>query len=395
MCHYSAQKPMGRPRKARSSAQPPPSMPVTQDWQEPPQADVVVDSAMDIDLGLDVDPNLQLPLFLDFLGPDFISNQPLDPMYIGGPPAGTGKGLPEACPMMLDINFDPPPPPTPPSTASPSTPLDLTGTPKPVPNTLLCSCLANIYLALDSLNRLPDDLPKAIRIARSAAKTAHDALQCQSCCPPLPQSNEAAAAAAAPYAPTVSISAHQTTMLLGTLIPTIANAYHRILALVDAETARAAAAQTTMLFSLSDIGGFWLAATHGSSGAAVSSSCPLNAAAYENMTLDPSTWRLSVRAVLKVDVYGVQCSRQSADAAATMSLTQLGLRDLVARMDDISRTRHAELDALMEAGVLREEESGGFMRVRHTRSLEAEGRSHLCRNIIATAKEAVDSLVIP
>lgn len=388
---------------------------IAQDWPGHTQVDVAGDGVTDLDLGLDmnqndqatnpslIDPSLhagdilsdELPDFLDFLGPDFISTQPLDPMQISETP--TEEGLSEAHPWQFNINFDPPRPPTPPSSSSPSTPPKLTNTPSPMPAGPPCSCLANLYLSLDALSRLSDILPDAIRTARAAAKTAYDAMHCEICCPPLShqlQSHEA------PVIATATISGHQTTMLLGTLIPTIANAYHRILALVDAETARASAAQTTIPFSLSEIGGFWMAAAHGmgrSDGKQMSPTCPLGAGAYENMVLDPPTWRLSVRAVLKVDVYGVQCSRQSSDSAAAITISQVGLRDLVARMDETSKARHAEVDALIEAGGMMDQgvDLGGFIKVKHTKSLEAEGRSHLCRNIITMAKEAVDSLVIP
>lgn len=193
--------------------------------------------------------------------------------------------------------------------------------------------------------------------------------------------------------------AFQNTMVLCALVPSIAEAYHRILALVDAEAARAAAARARVPFSLSHYGGLW---------GVEAQSCGLagggGPAVYEDRLLEPGQWRLAVRALLRVDVYGFNCDGDSGGGLTAPApppgpgpgagCSQVGLRALVAQMEERSRARHEEIDAMIDAGLVVPRTAAG-LQPRHTRSLEVEGKQPPCRYMIGMAREAVESLVIP
>lgn len=379
-------------------------------------------AAMDVDLdilnpnshtdpdlvGIDVD-------FLHFVGSDFTSALPFEPPKLP-PPCDPVVRPREHEISRMDFDFDShllgPQVPTPnndpgngwpssslsflnPSSSSqsqgPTTPSNLQRLPPPTPTPppppasppTTCSCLATLYLSLDSLARLPASLHSALRAARAASRAAHDTMRCPACCATPPPSREAP----------VRLSGFQNMMVLGALLPSIADAYHRILALVDAETARAVRARAGgMPFSLGQLGGLW--GSGGDGGADVA--CGAAAAAYEGRTLPPAEWRLTLRALLKVDVYGFD-GREGGPAGKGAGgstgrrpgFRRLGLRDLVAQMDERSRARHAEIDALIDAGVP-PPRGPGLMRAAHT----GEGREPPCRRIVAMAREAVESLVI-
>ncbi|KAF3764841.1 hypothetical protein M406DRAFT_258882 [Cryphonectria parasitica EP155] len=412
ICHYSAQKPMGRPRKRPTiqSVNEPPAIPVTTQGddvmipsctaQSGPMEDagpIIIDQNPMIDPLLDTDvTDLSL---LDLLGPHFVSNEPLEESR--PPPADLSA---QRAMWDFDISFDPhyPPPPSaggnstsvPSSIDTPS--LSSQGATPPEPHPIdpalsstyastaatlppssdhslqppTCSCLANLYLALDSVSRLPTEIMPALRVARSAARAAHDTIQCQVCSPPLEK---------AMVAP---LSTFQNMMIVGALIPSIADAYHRILTMVDAETTRAIATHTDLRFSLAEHGGMW-AAFH-ETGCAT-------ADLYENQVMSPATWRLTVRALLKIDVYGVECKNTKPGG---FEYRQMGLRDLVSQMDEKSIRRHADIDAMVEAGLA--PPTGLCGRPAHySVPRDGGGQEPQCRKIIAIARHAVEGLVIP
>lgn len=242
-----------------------------------------------------------------------------------------------------------------------------------------CSCLADLYLALDSIARLPTQVVPALRTARTAAHTANNTIRCELCCPPIHKSMKLAP------------SAFQNTMLLGALLPSIADAYYRILELIDAEATRAIATHTQLTFNLAEYGGTWgeLSRSAGGNNRTV-------VAHDETKVMDPAAWRRSVRSLLKIDVYGVNNNNTSLDNShggekaitTTASFHQIGLRDLVAEMDEKSRGRHAEIDALIEAGLSAPTGLGG-LQASHSR-----GKEPHCRHVVELAREAVDNLHI-
>lgn len=239
-----------------------------------------------------------------------------------------------------------------------------------------CSCLADLYLALDSIARLPTQVVPALRTARTAAHTAHNTIRCEVCCPPIHKSMKLAP------------SAFQNTMLLGALLPSIADAYYRTLELIDAEATRAIATHTHLTFNLAEYGGTWGELSNLGSGG------NKNLAAHdETKVMDPAAWRRSVRSLLKIDVYGVNNNdndnnNNSHGETATVRFHHIGLRDLVAEMDEKSRGRHAEIDALIEAGLSPPTGLNG-LQASHSR-----GKEPHCRHVVELAREAVDNLHI-
>lgn len=106
-----------------------------------------------------------------------------------------------------------------------------------------CSCLASMYLALSSLQQLPTDIVVALKTVRTAAQTAASCIWCPICGYVMFEN------------PNPPIESFQNTMLLGTLLPIIANAYQRLLVMIDDETNAAEVAGTTKPFRFQDYGG--------------------------------------------------------------------------------------------------------------------------------------------
>src|SRR5262249_32547788 len=110
-----------------------------------------------------------------------------------------------------------------------------------------CPCLANLYLALDGLQRLPTDVPGAMRATRYAARVAHDTMLCPSCSIPLvadPGTNP-------------PIQSLQNMLILASLLPVAANAYKHILQMVEGEVARSHSENRMLSFTLDEYGGVW------------------------------------------------------------------------------------------------------------------------------------------
>lgn len=351
-------------------------------------------NVMDVDPASFIDPSLagngDFPIsdmsFLEFLDSDFMVIQPfnLDMPTIETPetPMSWTTNLPGA-----DVNNDSGDPGG--SASLTTSSLSSQGTSpsqhyqQPSPSSSLappealqtttCSCLADLYLALDSIARLPTEVVPALRTARTAAHTAHNTIRCELCCPPIHKSMKMAP------------SAFQNTMLLGALLPSIADAYYRILELIDAEATRAIATHTHLTFNLAEYGGTW--------GELSSSFGPVDdktLAHNETKVMDAAAWRRSVRSLLKIDVYGVNNNNNNCrgETAAAARFHQIGLRDLVAEMDEKSRGRHAEIDALIEAGLSAPTGLNG-LQASHSR-----GKEPHCRHVVELAREAVDNLHI-
>ncbi|KAI6350802.1 hypothetical protein MCOR25_010383 [Pyricularia grisea] len=232
-----------------------------------------------------------------------------------------------------------------------------------------CGCLAKLYLALDSLQNLPAEVGPAMACARSAAKTAYGVTECPSCSPP------------ALASPTfrASVQAYQNMLILGALLPSIANAYHRILAMVDAEVARATVQGREIPFSLQQYGGLW--------GRLGTDACS-NVAALERQTLAPIMWRTTVRALLRVDVYGYKFAGQTGDnSIKTLARRQVGLRDIVDYLLERQRMRHAMIDDLCASGKMIQSQLHGHQPT-------PPGEKHNCERILEVARISIEHLVI-
>lgn len=382
---------MGRPRKKPNadgaSANPAPpvsiSAPARQDSSTSTCGIMGPDVPLDLNPSPFEDPSLHITSdagLLDLLGPDFVSTQPFHAQEL--PPKQNPL---ERDIWSFDIDFDNHHP----SSASAgnsdtSAPLSF-GTPSlsshgattpenantsTTPSQGSCGCLASLYLALDSLTNLPTEVEPAIRAARRATQAAHENTHCKVCCPPLTESMK------------ITISSFQNMMILGALFPSVVDAYRRIVEMIEIETARAICERRQLRFSLPAYGGVW-----GQMGSD-DTLCGNASQCYDDVMLEPGMWRLTVRALLKVDVYGVNCGPEGPGSKA-LRFTQVGLKDIVMQLEERSRVRHAEVDALLEAGL---PGPTGFLgqHAQHSRSQEPQ-----CKRIIQLAKDAIASLDIP
>jgi hypothetical protein len=230
-----------------------------------------------------------------------------------------------------------------------------------------CSCLASMYLALASLQQFPTDIVEALATVRGAAATAANSIWC-------PQCGSVLLDTANP-----PIEAFQNTMLLVTIIPIIANGYGRLLKMIDADTDAAVASGHTKTFRFLDYGG--MCGREQSVQQAMS--CVEKELFFNAVEMPPAQWRTTVRALLRVDIYGheqPECKHK-------------GLKDLVDEMEYRQRTRHDMMDAQIADGTLDPTKVGhGLFSDGSTKCLGERTRG--CLEILKIAKIAIDALVI-
>ncbi|KAM0280399.1 hypothetical protein ACHAQH_004113 [Verticillium albo-atrum] len=263
---------------------------------------------------------------------------------------------------------------TPPSSSSESD-----ASPKPAHKSIPhinCACLSQMYLSLDSLSRLPEDVGAAMRAARNAAKTAHGLITCPTCSIPFADDPTKQA----------PMQAYQNTMLLGMLIPTVVNAYVRILELVDESTAEAKQKGETMLFRFVEYGGLW-----GELEAIDKFTCR-TVELYDNKEMEPDKWRMTIRAVLKIDIYGFDVDCASTIDGSRVKHRHLGLKDVIALMEERSNNRHDQIDAMVAAGLPHPMQGNPLMPKNLQHSGSKDDRN--CLRIVEMARVALDNLVI-
>lgn len=278
----------------------------------------------------------------------------------------------------------------------------------------VCGCLARLYLALDSLQHLPSEVGPAMSVARNAAHTAHDTVLCPSCSPPHLDLNSKP-----------PLQAFQNLMILGALLPTIAHTYRRIVAMVDEEAARASAAKIRLPLSLTAYGGVWGHMARWDNVCTQTTS-------MDNSMVEPPLWRLVVRAMLKMDVYGIHLDREDMDdedAAASIVSAQeamasatgkdktangnggkpqadrkagdpkasffmvpvhFGLKDIAEMMEERSKMRHKFMDDAYDAGLIKTQEEGGECGYKRL----PPGEKPNCQKVIEMARQEIDKLVI-
>ena len=234
-----------------------------------------------------------------------------------------------------------------------------------------CGCLSSLYLALDSLARLPSDAISAMRVARSASKTAHDVINCPICALPLLEDL---------LAPP-PIQCFQNMMFLGALVPSACNAYAAILEMVDAETALAKKQGRNFWFSFKEVGGLW-----GNIGDETANCGVIES--YNNKSMPPDMWRLTIRALLRLDVYGM--SEVNPEGPPAKQFSQQGLKDVVDMLEERSRLRHAKLDEMTAAGKM---PKGVVEGVIYPKTPVAPEQRN-CVKILETARIALENLVI-
>jgi hypothetical protein len=249
------------------------------------------------------------------------------------------------------------------TTDSESSPPQSTTLPAP------CSCLASMYLALASLQQFPTDIVPALATVRGAAQTAAASIWCSQC------------GAVMLDDPTPPIESFQNTMLLGTILPIIANGYGRLLKMIDAETDLAVALGQTKTFRFQDYGGL--------SGAQETLKPNMQCMGEEiwcnAVEMPPAQWRTTVRALLRIDIYGHEQPGLA---------PHKGLKDLVSAMEFRQRTRHDMIDAQIASGTLDPDKIGhGFFAGQGDNRCLGE-KTRGCLEILKMAKVAIDSLVI-
>lgn len=229
----------------------------------------------------------------------------------------------------------------------------------------ICSCLASLYLALDSLQHLPKSASAAITTARAACRTAYETISCPVCSmPPLD-----------PSSPTdAPIQSVQNMMMLGALLLSLSNAYRTILRAVDEEAHAASLSSRRLTFDISSYGARPPAASDDSVPA---------------RQLEPAAWRLTVRALLKLEVYGPSECAPGSEELGGHPLWQPGLKDVVRMMEERSRNRHEELDRLVREGVVRLEKQCDYVPLDNPR-----GEKPTCFRIIDVAKRSMQRLEI-
>lgn len=240
---------------------------------------------------------------------------------------------------------------------------------KPLP-CASCGCLSSLYLALESLNRLPSDVVSAMRVARSATKIAQDVLDCSQC------SN---AFFRDPLQPQ-PVQTLQNMMCLGALVPSACNAYAQIMELIDDETEAARRASRQIFFSFKDVGGLW--------GLVMDSQSPHSLLhEYDNKHLRPDVWRATVQTILKLDVYGLGGRNGASPPGGHL---QRGLKDVVNHLDQTARLRHDMMDELIAKGKMPPLQSK-YLFHQH-RPIPPEQRN--CVQVVESARQALDSLIL-
>ncbi|KJZ73516.1 hypothetical protein HIM_07072 [Hirsutella minnesotensis 3608] len=411
-CHYSPQKPMGRPRKRRhvddlsaeaalynisepgSSSLIPAQPPDTYIFDPAPPVDASL-NLFDLHGGSSTSFLDLLPFgFYDDNSENLYNSAPYPPDQIRLDQSLFSAPFDSSTVARAD-NFEKPAPPekavpqdgnawqrlSPPEQPIPSSSSDLSSTVeslgsqekstvKAIPS-VSCGCLSSLYLAIESLARLPPDVNSAMRVARNACRVAQDVVECHQCTNSFFDD---------PLKPP-PIQGFQNLMFLGALVPSACNAYASILEMVDDETELAIREKREIFFSLKDVGGYWGSSV--ADGSAESS--PMLGM---NKYLGPELWRKTIRSILKVDIYGLN---HGSHASAASGAGHRGLKDVLEQLDETSRRRHDLMDELMASGRAPKHSQYLMSPLNHP-PCPPEQRN--CVKIIETARLALDRLVI-
>jgi hypothetical protein len=202
-----------------------------------------------------------------------------------------------------------------------------------------CTCVSLITKAMTPLISLPSDTLSAIRVARDATELAHDTLNCRQCYSGMYDLSKA-----------VPASRVQSSVYLGVFIPAACNAYKSILAKIDKDAEQAKEDGRLMHFSLEKVGG--ILARFMTEGRTCTSVDYARLKCCNNKALEPDDWRINMRAIIKVDVYG---SNHLATfgwlnrCVPTHVSLYRGLNDVVLLLDERNNKRHDMADSIMQA----------------------------------------------
>ncbi|KAM0522260.1 hypothetical protein ACHAPE_001848 [Trichoderma viride] len=241
---------------------------------------------------------------------------------------------------MVSQYLDPPAPSDSPSTNT-STHSGCFGSAKSHP-TASCDCLTSLTQALGSLNRLPTAVIPAMQVARESTKVAYDTLSCPHCYGDMYDLSKPS-----------PVSRFQNMMCLAALVPSACNAYATILEMVDRDVERAKGENQLLYFNFKDVGGIWgnLIDEKGP----VSPECAL-LRSFHDRYLESEIWKATIRAILKVEVYGFNQKTASVSSTVDCSVSptaflHCGLKDVITLIDEKNQKRHDIADALMEANL--------------------------------------------
>lgn len=373
VCHYSEQKPMGRPRKRQ----------FIETVRDDPEPDPILDS-------LDLGP-------LPFVADDYDYTEPTQPCYTDKPTVGFSDVNAKAVgddngdiwrfgdPRLVgtnQINFEnfgfddtfqadqlqdvpmlvP---------AADSSPSENDSTPPqtsvaPSGSVAPCSCLASMYLALASLQLLPTDVVSGLRTIRTAAATAATTIWCPQCGSVILEQKRP------------PMDAFQNTMLLGTLLPIIAHGYQKLIDMVDAEANAAQAAGETKTFDFQEYGGLCVNQTTMQGEMA----CLEKEMMFTPVEMPPMQWRSTIRALLRVDIYGHDGT----------GYKYKGLKGLVTEIETRQKARHDWVGSLSEEEMKEISATGPFSSNKPAACLGEQ--THGCLQILEMARLALDNLVI-
>ncbi|KAK0746106.1 hypothetical protein B0T18DRAFT_429128 [Schizothecium vesticola] len=415
-CIYSAQKTMGRPRKRAhhevNGAEPVPELvPEPQVPVQVPEHDVhdIVGILPPFDSTLTMELDLS---FLDFDSPNLNFFELIDPNFppfpdLDGPPASKKPNTALEAPIISaaphgtpdptsnvwlsdflsgDIDFDlptdPPPYPDLPDAISREDIESIMTADIPSPLPSLSPATSHTS---PSTTSSPPALPPPLAAASppstspSTLSSAYPPRQAQICVacetcgnPPLDFSMKPV------------IGPFQTLMMLGALLPSLSHAYMRILTMVDEFAAAAVAERRRIHLAIDDYGGLW--------GGMMERCVEQGGEALMREPLEPMMWRLLVRALLKIDVYGMQEATAGLDiagvdvaAVASRGCQQPGLKDIIATVEERSRRRHEQLDMALAAGLVELPPDCEY----------GMGGEPPCMKIINIAKKSMKELIIP
>ena len=153
--------------------------------------------------------------------------------------------------------------------------------------------------------------------------------------------------------------------------------------MVDIEVAKAEAEKRKITFTFSSYGGFW--------GRAADEDLQCTTAlSVEKTPLEPAAWRMTARALLRFDVYGYTRTEplHPGGDEEEEPFIQHGLKDIMNMMEEKSKRRHEQLDAIIASGSL-------TLSNCHGHTLPSTTEKPRCMVIIDIAKRSMDNLVIP
>lgn len=153
-------------------------------------------------------------------------------------------------------------------------------------------------------------------------------------------------------------------MLLGTLIPVIADGYKKILHMIDCEANLAVEIGLRMSLSPDQLNVPPGMTSRGEC-------CPVNKT--DLMDLSPSVWRVVIRSLLRWDVYG-----------STEFMPSTGLKGIVNEMEARAKSRH-ELIKTMRQNLQPD------CHLPH----DSDEKDRLCTQVLEASKVAMSDLIIP